>query len=224
MKEILRLQSVINKLLESKTNIKVLEAGCGSSSYIQFEKNAYVVGIDVSEKQLRLNSKINEKILGDIQSYDFQPSIFDVIICWNVLEHLPKPEMALEKFAKATKENGIIVLALPNVLSFKGLVTKYTPHWFHILYYKHVWGIKNAGKDHTAPFKAYLKFSMRIQGIKKFANSHNLKVIYFDNYDVADYLHRKSKIYIIYRLFNAFLKIASFGILRNSEFFIVLQK
>src|SRR3990172_9863624 len=101
MERILKLQSIINKLLENKPPIKVLEAGCGSSSYIQFEKNVYIVGIDISEKQLQQNSKINEKILGDIQYYDFKPSTFDVVICWDVLEHLPKPGMALQKFVEA---------------------------------------------------------------------------------------------------------------------------
>ncbi|CAG0940078.1 hypothetical protein BROC_00891 [Candidatus Brocadiaceae bacterium] len=227
MDKILQLQSVVNKLLDGKTNIKALEAGCGSYRFIQFDKNAYVIGIDISEKQLQLNSYLSEKILGDIQYYDFQNPIFDVIICWNVLEHLPKPELALENFAKAIKDDSIIVLALPNVLSLKGIVTKFTPHWFHILFYRYIWGIKNAGKNDTAPFKCYLKFSLRIQAIKRFAINNSLRIVYFDNYDVMDIDHirgRSKILYVTYKPLMIFLKTISFGKLGCSDFFVILQK
>jgi 2-polyprenyl-3-methyl-5-hydroxy-6-metoxy-1,4-benzoquinol methylase len=91
--EINKLQSVIShQLLSNKKNIRVLEAGCGSASHFNFGQNAYLVGIDISEEQLKSNSVLNEKILGDIQVYNLPVTNFDVIVCWYVLEHLPEPE------------------------------------------------------------------------------------------------------------------------------------
>lgn len=57
--QITKLQSVVGKLLTNTEHLKVLDAGCGSSSRIAISQNAYVVGIDISEKQLEKNSSIN---------------------------------------------------------------------------------------------------------------------------------------------------------------------
>ena len=152
---IVKLQSVVDNCLKGKNNIRALEAGCGAKSYIKFKQNAYIVGIDISEKQLQRNTTVDEKILGDIQFYDLKPCSFDAIISRYVLEHVPKPQLALKNFLKALKEEGIIVLVLPNVMSLKGLLTKFTPHWIHILVKRYIFKKKNAGKDDATPFKTY---------------------------------------------------------------------
>jgi len=36
-----------------------------------------------------------------------------MIICWNVLEHLKRPEEALKRFHKGLKQGGIIVIMAP---------------------------------------------------------------------------------------------------------------
>ena len=152
-----RMDGIICKMLEGKPVIKVLEAGCGSTSRLHFQKEVYMVGIDISEKQLERNANLNEKILGDIQDYDFQSDSFDVIVCWDVLEHLPKPENALRRFALAVKDEGIIILNLPNVFSLKGLITKYLPYPLHVLAYRYLYGKKkNISEEDAGPFKTYL--------------------------------------------------------------------
>src|SRR3990172_6860125 len=103
MNKIEELQAVINRLLNGKKSIKALEAGCGSMSNINLGSNAYIVGIDVSERQLKNNTIVHEKILGDIQTYELPKSEYDVIFCWDVLEHLSKPQMALLNLVKAVK-------------------------------------------------------------------------------------------------------------------------
>src|SRR4051812_43966697 len=93
-----QLKTTLDRLLEGKQIEHVLEAGCGSASHISIAADACLTGIDISEKQLARNQALDEKILGDVQSYALPESRFDVIICWDVLEHLPHPELALENF------------------------------------------------------------------------------------------------------------------------------
>jgi SAM-dependent methyltransferase len=226
IERILKLQDFLDKLLDVKADITVLEAGCGSASFFHFKPKAHIVGIDISEKQLQRNTGLSERILGDIQWHEFQPSTFDVIVCWNVLEHLPKPKLALEKFAVAAKEDGIIVLGLPNVLSLKGLLTKYLPHRFHVLIHRYLFGKRDAGKDDIGPFKTYLRFSITPTAIKKFAVNNGLKAVYFDTHDAldADYLSRNKIAYVTYKMLRAFTESASLGKLGSSDFIIVLQK
>jgi 2-polyprenyl-3-methyl-5-hydroxy-6-metoxy-1,4-benzoquinol methylase len=170
-----RLQEVVDALLSNRGNIKVLEAGCGSYSYVSTPKNAssYIVGIDISEEQLRKNTVVNEKIVGDIEVYQFSPSQFDLIICWWVLEHLSHPERALNNFLKTLKDGGIIVLAVPNVLSIKGIVTKYTPFWFHKWVYRSFFGVTDFDQ-----FRTFLRFSISPLSIERFAARNGLSIAY----------------------------------------------
>ena len=99
-----KLQFFIDDWLRDRNSTKVLEAGCGSVTHIDFKHHAYIVGIDNSQKQLERNSYLHEKILGDIQYYDFQASTFDIVVCWDVLEHLEKPELALQNFLRVLNQ------------------------------------------------------------------------------------------------------------------------
>ncbi|PMB43324.1 methyltransferase type 12 [Fischerella thermalis CCMEE 5205] len=214
--EINKLQSVIShQLLSNKKNIRVLEAGCGSASHFNFGQNAYLVGIDISEEQLKSNSVLNEKILGDIQVYNLPVANFDVIVCWYVLEHLPEPEKALNNFFHAVKEDGIIILAFPNVMSIWGLITKYTPLWFHIWVYKHIFGEKRAGRaGHLGPFRTFSRFFIAPESIKQFAMMNGLTIEHFVLYENFRQKEMKEKNKILrggWNLLKSMTKILSFG-------------
>ncbi len=146
------LQGVMDRLFPGGALITVLEAGCGSATHVMLGDNVRIVGIDISEDQLARNSSLSQNIVGDIQTYDFDEESFDLIMCWDVLEHLTHPEKALKSFARAVKPGGVILLALPNVYSLKGLVTKFTPHWLHVWVYRNVFKSSTAGKPGYAPF------------------------------------------------------------------------
>ena len=125
-----------NSQLAGKSHIKLLEAGCGSATHIRLKPPAHAVGIDISTEQLARNSVVHEKIVGDIQRYPLPKNEFDVAICWMVLEHLSRPQDALLNLFASVKPQGLVILGFPNLLSFKGVVTKITPFWFHVVFYR----------------------------------------------------------------------------------------
>src|SRR5258708_26398160 len=145
--EIQNLQFFLDRELFSHSSVRVLEAGCGSASNLNFAGQVQLVGIDISEKQLARNTVLHEKIVGDVQSYEFPPDSFDAIICSDVLEHLSQPELPLRQFAHAIKPGGLVILTLPNVLSLKGFVTKILPHTFHNLTCRYIYDDVNV--DHN---------------------------------------------------------------------------
>jgi len=226
MQEQTELQTLVDTILYGKTSYRLLEAGCGSASHLSFKSNVYRVGIDISEKQLQRNTDLNEEIQGDIQEYDLQPSSFDVIVCWDVLEHLSNPQKALERFARAIKDEGIIILKLPNVLSLKGLLTKFLPHPFHVMYYRYYFGNRYTCREGSGPFKTYLRLSIAPNAIKKFAANNGLRIIYFKEYDIlnSDWFLRKKMACNIYKALKTFVGFMSFGNLSDSDFVIVLMK
>ena len=224
--EIVKLQQVIDKVLNNRQNLKVLEAGCGSATEIKIPEDAYFVGIDISEKQLERNSLLKEKILGDIQTYDLPASDFDVIVCFYVLEHVPKPELALKNFLRSLKEDGIIILALPNVLSIWGLTTKLTPHGFHTWVYRNIFGEKKAGTDDVGPFPTFSRFSISPESVKQFALTNGLSIEYFELYEKFRQQGIRKKFGAAWNLFGGLTKVFSFGKVDadSSDYIIVLKK
>lgn len=225
--KIAMLQEFLDKeMLRKTTDIKVLEAGCGSLSRISIGRKAYTVGIDISEKQLQRNMDLHEKIVGDIQHHRFPPSSFDIIICWDVLEHLADPELALHEFARALRKGGMMVLKMPNVLSLKGLVTKLLPYPLHVLFYRHLMRRKDAGREDTGPFRTYLRFSITPGAIRKFADDNGLRVAYYDTMDITDaaWFQQNKTVFTSYRVLRGFVRRLSFDNLNDSDFIIVLQK
>ncbi|MEK9279646.1 MULTISPECIES: class I SAM-dependent methyltransferase [unclassified Bradyrhizobium] len=156
------------------------EAGGGSCSFLPLDvlNRSHVTVVDIDEDQVRNNSYAHEAILGDVQTYRFAPESFDLVICYNVIEHLPDVEAALLNFGEALKRGGMILIGAPNPHSLSGVVTKYSPHWFHVWFYRHVRGIKNAGEPGEPPFPTFFHPLVTLAKLEAFAASHGLEMIY----------------------------------------------
>lgn len=161
-----------NSLLTGKSWIRVLEAGCGSASHLSLLPAAHTVGIDISKEQLDRNAVVEEKIVGDIQEYPLPKEEFDVVVCWMVLEHVPRPKDALLNMFRATKMGGLVILGIPNLLSIKGLATKLTPFWFHELFYRLM-------KYKSHPFPTYLRADIAPKRLVRFAEENGFTVELF---------------------------------------------
>ena len=177
------LQQFVDAYFDGRANLRVLEAGCGSSSYLRLPQGSRLVGIDISEKQLFRNQLIAERILGDLQTFDLPAAAFDMIVCWDVLEHLPHPERAVDRLLRAVNAGGIVVLAMPNVLSVKGQLTKWTPHWFHVWAYRHIFGRKLSGTEDYGPFKTFLKLSIAPTALRRFALERQFSEVFCRLYE-----------------------------------------
>ncbi|MGC2528000.1 MAG: class I SAM-dependent methyltransferase [Candidatus Acidiferrum sp.] len=220
------LQSLLDGELSCRPYVRLLEAGCGSASHLNFGGQVRLVGIDISAAQLARNASLHEKIVGDVQVYGFPPDSFDAIVCWDVLEHLKHPELALQQFARAIKPGGLIILKMPNVLSVKGLVTKLLPHTFHVLAYRYFYGDKDAGKNDTMPFKTYLRFDISAQRIRKRGEQLGLQTVLVATWDVAGskWLPRKKTLHFCYVTLKKIASVLSLGRLGDSELSVVLKK
>jgi SAM-dependent methyltransferase len=224
------LQNLIDELMAGKKAPRILEAGCGALTHVNLPDDAYVVGIDISSDQLERNKNLDERIHGDVQSYDLPESTFDMIICWNVLEHLRRPEEALKRFARALRKGGIVVLSAPNPLSTKGILTKTTPFAFHVWFHRNVRGWKEAGTEGNPPFPTYMRMSMGPAAIRRLGESLDLSVVYerlFGYGDSRDVLgYKKTYVTVVMKMLNLILKAISLGRLQpeQSQFTMVLRK
>ncbi len=132
--------------------LEVLEAGGGSAGHVPLPRNVRITTIDISPEQIARNTYADEAVVGDLQTFDYGDRTFDLVICWDVMEHLAHPMAALDRFAHILKPGGQILIVGPLPKTLKGLITKYTPHGVHVAFYRHALGSSTAGLPGHAPF------------------------------------------------------------------------
>ena len=96
------LQEVVDRLASQQPLRRVLDAGCGFSLPLDFPPTVELVGLDASAEALAKNENVDEAVVGDIETHEFDAS-FDAVLFWTVLEHLERPELALRKFSRTLR-------------------------------------------------------------------------------------------------------------------------
>lgn len=146
-----KLSAVIDRASAKGGRLKVLEAGGGSISHLKLPPDIDLTVIDISQEQLDRNAA-KRKILADLHTVEIEAGCYDLVVCWDVIEHLEAPGVVVEKLARSLKPGGLLLLACPNRNGLSGLVTRLTPHAFHVLVLRHIFGVKTAGMPGHAPF------------------------------------------------------------------------
>lgn len=108
----------------------VLEIGCGDGFNLSclastVETKVHYVGIDVS--QSRIATAINRRDQGSDSGHKrlsflvmdgsylgFANKSFDIVICTEVLEHLPTPELCVSEIFRVLKPGGKAIITTPN--------------------------------------------------------------------------------------------------------------
>lgn len=207
----------------------LLEAGCGSMSRIKLPEGISLAGIDISQKQLDRNASLSEAICGDLQTYPLAQDKYALAICWDVLEHLPQPRKAVQNLVQSLRPDGSLILALPNVRSLKGMVTRYSPHAFHVWYYKTILGIKDAGQNDTAPFKTFLQEEIAPESMMAMVESMGCKIEKLIYRDAMVYRLKMSHkpLWYLYTFASQALRLLTagrYGGLGNSDYIVIARK
>lgn len=100
---------------------RVLDAGCGTaygSALLAQSGATEVVGVDVSAEILdSVRSSMPPAVAlqhGDVMALAFEDSSFDLVICFEVIEHLEDPAAALDEFRRVLRPDGILAVSSPN--------------------------------------------------------------------------------------------------------------
>jgi ubiquinone/menaquinone biosynthesis C-methylase UbiE len=120
--EIVRQSWLIDILFNVPAGHKILDAGAGelknaplcnhleyvSQDACQYEGMGDKKGLQAGEWD---TSKID--IICDIADIPEPDESFDVILCSEVLEHIPEPSKALDEFYRLLKPNGVLIITAP---------------------------------------------------------------------------------------------------------------
>ena len=116
---------VINSHISSFSNKTILDIGCGAGTISLYLANqgANIIGIDISRKAidsckksakaLKLKDR-TQFICNTIEQIKFRRK-FDLIICSEIIEHIPNDKAFLKRVYKLLKNNGLLILSTPSI-------------------------------------------------------------------------------------------------------------
>jgi SAM-dependent methyltransferase len=171
----------IREYARKRGEIEILEAGCGRRWPYKFKDIRYVLtGVDLDPVALRIrqetNKDLDHAILGDLRTIRFEQHRFDIIYSAYVLEHVPHADRVLENFLEWVKPGGIMILKFPDRDSAYGFVTRFTPHWVHIVYKRYLDGKPNAGKPGFGPYPTLHEAVIARKNFHKFIQRTDLAI------------------------------------------------
>ena len=113
----------VNELIPNDAKY-ILDLGCGdgSNARILVNKGYIVDGITISD----LERDVAIQIMRNVHVYNLEnglpkleENMYDVVICSHVLEHICYPQQLLQDIYKVLKSDGILIVALPNLMHYK---------------------------------------------------------------------------------------------------------
>jgi SAM-dependent methyltransferase len=99
-----------------------LDAGCGTGYGLEILAEAGagpLTGVDLSEDALaaaqeRAARSGAELAQGDLQDLDFPDDSFDVVVCFETIEHLESPERGIAELRRVIRSGGTLLISSPN--------------------------------------------------------------------------------------------------------------
>jgi SAM-dependent methyltransferase len=180
--ELAVLARCVRRVAAERGHLEILEAGCGQRWPLHLPDVSFrLTGIDLDPEALRIRETVqrdlHQAIVGDICTADLAPGTFDVIYSSFVLEHIADAPRALANFARWLAPGGLLLLRIPDRSSAYGLITRLTPHWFHVAFYRYYLGNPNAGTPGHGPYPTLYHPVVSRPGLRRFGASHGLSVV-----------------------------------------------
>lgn len=168
-------QQTVLALTNLQPGDRVLDIGCGNgrdlSALGHRHPHISITGVDISpvmlrEASLRLAAERLENIelkAADACALPFEDNTFDLVICSEVIEHIPDYKLAVDEIWRVLCPGGSLILTTPNWCSLYGLDRKLL-EWIRARRGKEPW-------DHTYD---YWKTPVEVKSVLK---DHSFKII-----------------------------------------------
>lgn len=129
----------------------LLDIGAGTGDFLLKAKNRgwNISGVEPNISAMDLALQKNIKLL--TSSSNFKDKTFDVITMWHVLEHVPDLNLQITELKRLLKEDGHVVIAVPNYKSYDA--KHYKSFWAAYDVPRHLWHFSKTSIERL--FKKY---------------------------------------------------------------------
>jgi len=117
--------NAIKNIRNKDEAFSLLEIGTGSGYFLSFIHSEFphasLAGIEYDPRLLEVTKEkvpFANCLKGNAEVFDFGDEKFDVIVSFQVIEHLYEPEAMLHRVKNHLKPNGIFILTTPNLDGF----------------------------------------------------------------------------------------------------------
>jgi len=109
------IQNYIKAYARHTKNAKILDIGCGDGKYTSLfcHNNNEVVGLDIKNR-VKPEQKKFKFIKGNAENLPFADNFFDLIISFDVLEHISDDSKAIKEMFRVLRKNGRLFLETLN--------------------------------------------------------------------------------------------------------------
>ncbi len=146
----------VSQYLENNVAPSVLDVGCHGGTFTnQISKvlpESKIFGIDISENAIKYAKKKYKKISFSVaraEALPFKKNSFELVTCFEVLEHVKKPKEIIKEFFRILKPGGNLIIIVPTEVMLFEIIwffwTKLGPGrvWTHT----HIQKFKNYNLD-----------------------------------------------------------------------------
>lgn len=174
--------------------VRILEAGCGRRWNLDLSGvDVHLTGIDIDADSVRVRvaeaGDLDEAIVGDLREADLPAGSYDIAYSSFVLEHVAGAEQLLDRLVAAVRPGGLLLLRIPDRDSVFAFLTRCSPHWVHVQYWKRIRGIERAGTPGSGPFPVVYDKVVSWHGMTGYCNQHGLAILdaYSNNFHLGNY-------------------------------------
>lgn len=169
-------------LSHSGRKIRILEAGCGRQWNVDLTGlDMHLTGIDINAESVRIRmaeaGDLDDAIVGDLREVDLSADSYDIVFSSFVLEHVAGAEQLLDRLVAAVRPGGLLLLRVPDRDSVFAFLTRRSPHWVHVQYWRRIRHIELAGKPGQGPFPVVYDRIVSWRGITAYCQRHGLQIV-----------------------------------------------
>lgn len=114
-----RAKKIVGRIIKIKKEGRFLDIGCSAGFILEAarENGFETYGVDISPHGLRhAREALQLNVVGGfLQDIHFPNGFFDVIVMYDVIEHLPDPTKTLREINRIIKSDGLIEIWTPNM-------------------------------------------------------------------------------------------------------------
>lgn len=180
-----------------KKNDKVLDLGCGTGiNTIKLKRiTNKIIGLDIKNFVKKEYKEHFKFILGNGTKTKFKKESFDIVVCWDVIEHLREGESLLKEINRILEKGGITLLSTPNKKRLSNRIIS----MFKKIKYPYYLGEDEYGVGEICHLKEYTKKEFEELAVKA-----GFKVIQSEGVYLGFYGFLRKGFYKVPKLFQEF--------------------